>query len=107
MSEEKLKLCPFHETPSMMEAYQCDISKRWKVGCGACGSHSGSCKTREEAVRLWNTRAEIPKAWWDRLRIRLTCNAEANHSALGDYGRGWGDGFKAALEEVDRIERGE
>lgn len=41
---------------------------------------------------------------WNKLRARLACNAEANHSSLGDYGRGWGDGFKAGIEEMDRLE---
>jgi hypothetical protein len=46
----------------------------------------------------------VPKEWWEKLEIRLSCNATANHSSLGEYGKGWKEAWKAALEEMRRIE---
>lgn len=40
----------------MVDAVSDTCSQRWQVYCGACGSSSGSAKTREEAIALWNTR---------------------------------------------------
>jgi hypothetical protein len=40
---------------SQCSAYENDYG-RWLVGCGACGSHTGTCKTKEDAVQLHNGR---------------------------------------------------
>lgn len=42
---------------SMCEAAQVGYREEWwQVFCGACGSSSGRCRTREEAEKLWNGR---------------------------------------------------
>ena len=57
MSDE-IKPCP-HCGPerSVCSAQVSDLSRRWQVFCGACGSSSGSCATKEEAIAAWNRRA--------------------------------------------------
>jgi hypothetical protein len=40
----------------MCDPVRGETSSRWQVFCGACGSSSGSTKTREEAIELWNRR---------------------------------------------------
>lgn len=44
---------------SMVDSTQCDVSNRWQVFCGRCGSSSGSCKTEEDARDLWNKRNSV------------------------------------------------
>lgn len=50
---------------SMVEAYQDDYGY-WKVGCGACGSHSGTLHpnhkpdARRRVIEIWNRR---PDKW--------------------------------------------
>lgn len=60
MSSQSLIGCP-HCEKSMCSSEEGDYG-RWQVWCGACGSSSGSYKTREEAIAGWNKRAcsEIP-----------------------------------------------
>jgi hypothetical protein len=43
--------------PAHPELVLSDISGRWQVYCGPCGSSSGSCKKPEQAAGLWNSRA--------------------------------------------------
>lgn len=73
---------------SMVEAYEDDYGY-WKVGCGACGSHSGTLHPnhKPDAKRLvivsWNRRPEE-----DRLRQLLSeaekREREVRAKALGD-----------------------
>lgn len=49
--------CP-HCEKSMCDAVENDYG-RWQIFCGACGSSSGTYKTREEAVAGWNRRAPV------------------------------------------------
>jgi hypothetical protein len=44
-----------HCLVSACSAYENDYG-RWLVGCGSCGSHTGICKTKEDAIKLHNTR---------------------------------------------------
>jgi hypothetical protein len=44
-----------HCQRSQCSVYQNDYG-RWLVGCGSCGSHTGTCKTKEDAVKLHNNR---------------------------------------------------
>src|ERR1017187_1955299 len=44
-----------HCEVSRCSAYENDYG-RWLVGCGACGSHTGHCKTKEDAITLHNSR---------------------------------------------------
>ena len=49
--------CPFcGPGMSQVSLYKNEYD-RWQVGCGACGSHTGTCATAERATTLWNTRA--------------------------------------------------
>jgi hypothetical protein len=46
----------------MPELVLSDVSRRWQVFCGPCGSSSGSCRTPAEAAAHWNSRhAEGPE----------------------------------------------
>lgn len=40
----------------MPELVRSDVSGRWQVFCGPCGSSSGSSRTPEEAAAHWNSR---------------------------------------------------
>lgn len=60
-----LRACPHcGPLPAMPELVRSDVSGRWQVFCGPCGSSSGSTRTPHEAARAWNSRAvglpEIP-----------------------------------------------
>ena len=55
--DDLMKSCPFHSYTSMVGAVENDYG-RWQVGCGACGSFTGTHKTKEEAIAAWNTRHE-------------------------------------------------
>lgn len=48
--------CPFHTYPSMVDAIENDYGK-WQVGCGACGSFTGTYRTKLGAIIAWNMRA--------------------------------------------------
>lgn len=59
---ERLLSCPFcGPGQSMVDTYFDDMSKRWAVGCGRCGSSSGRSVhaegSKEAAIKSWNTRA--------------------------------------------------
>lgn len=43
--------------PAHPELVLSDVSGRWQVYCGPCGSSSGSCREPEQAADLWNSRA--------------------------------------------------
>lgn len=43
--------------PAHPELVRSDVSGRWQVFCGPCGSSSGSCKEPAQAADLWNSRA--------------------------------------------------
>jgi len=52
-----LRACPHcGPLPAMPELVRSDVSRRWQVFCGPCGSSSGSCRTPEEAAKHWNSR---------------------------------------------------
>ena len=53
--QEELKPCP-HCPKSMVDALESEYGGRYQVFCGACGSSSGSCKTKTDATALWNCR---------------------------------------------------
>lgn len=58
----ELKPCPFcGPGNSMVDLWFDDVSKRWAVGCGRCGSSSGRSVhaegSKEKAAAAWNTRA--------------------------------------------------
>lgn len=54
--EVKLKHCPFcGKNNSQVELYLNEY-KFWTVGCGACGSHSGISKNKQQIIDLWNRR---------------------------------------------------
>lgn len=57
-SYDELKPCPFcGPGRSTVQLYLTDYG-RWTVGCGACGSHSGTHKIREAVINNWNRRLE-------------------------------------------------
>lgn len=61
VSETKLLPCPFCGLGnSMVAPWFDDVSKRWAVGCGRCGSSSGRSVhadgSKEAAIKSWNTR---------------------------------------------------
>lgn len=108
---EKLKPCPFcgstvefrdmNRGPGMRVA-ACDI----KIFCPGCEvPFNSNERSQIKMLRHWNTRAEIPKAWWDRLResliLRLQRQERYNLQYVLDK--------MTALESgaIDRIERGE
>lgn len=74
-TREELLACPFcGPGNSIVECYQDDIGY-WKVGCGACGSHSGirpksDPEGRAKVIASWNRTpdrlAATPKAGVDR-----------------------------------------
>ena len=46
--------CPFcGQGKSICEPNLCDLSNRWQIWCGACGSSTGSYRTKEEAIAFW------------------------------------------------------
>ncbi len=52
-----LRPCPFcGPLPAMPELVLSDVSGRWQVFCGPCGSSSGSCRTPHDAAAHWNSR---------------------------------------------------
>jgi hypothetical protein len=56
---KELLPCPFcGPGMSQVSLYQNEY-ERWQVGCGACGSHTGTCATAERAAALWNTRLSV------------------------------------------------
>lgn len=55
--EASLRPCPFcGPLPAMPELVRSDVSGRWQVYCGPCGSSSGSCRMPDEAAAHWNSR---------------------------------------------------
>lgn len=42
--------------PAMPELVRSDVSRRWQVFCGPCGSSSGSSRDPRSAVESWNSR---------------------------------------------------
>jgi Lar family restriction alleviation protein len=53
-----LKHCPFcGKGKSIVELYQNEYNL-WTIGCGACGSHSGVSKKKEQVIMLWNSRPD-------------------------------------------------
>lgn len=53
-----LKHCPFcGKGKSRVEVYT-DDDIYWKVGRGACGSHSGISKDKEKVIKHWNNRPD-------------------------------------------------
>lgn len=77
MSEQaKLLPCPFcGPGNSMVDPWYDDVSKRWAVGCGRCGSSSGRSVhaegSKEAAIKSWNMRGLTPEvatldAWIER-----------------------------------------
>ena len=91
MSEE-LKPCPYHtgECDLGFEVKELSVNDRWYKVVADCGASGPECSRKDEAIRFWNTRAEIPKAWWDRLFLYVN-NRRVGH----------------VREEMKRIERGE
>lgn len=68
---EKNELLPCPHCPeSIVDTVEGEISRRWQVMCGACGSSSGSCKTKVEAVALWNRRTGVVDAPFTAAQIR-------------------------------------
>lgn len=62
---ERLLSCPFcGPGNSQVDTWHDDVSKRWRVGCGRCGSSSGASVHREgskeAAIKSWNTRNGSP-----------------------------------------------
>jgi len=59
MKESELKPCPFcGKGKSIVTLYQREHGF-WIIGCGACGSHSGTSKNMESVVNSWNKRPDI------------------------------------------------
>lgn len=97
MTEE---LLPCEHCPnSMVSTILGDVSLRWQVFCGRCGSSSGSCKTEDEAIKLWNTRSQ-PK--YKRVDLETLyqnkCNCEGDNfpcmTCAHDFG--WNE----AIDEI-------
>jgi hypothetical protein len=42
--------------PAMPELVMSEVSGRWQVYCGPCGSSSGSTREPQQAADLWNSR---------------------------------------------------
>lgn len=56
-TQDMLRACPHcGPMPAMPELVLSDVSRRWQVFCGPCGSSSGSTRTPHEAANLWNSR---------------------------------------------------
>ncbi len=58
-----LLYCP-HCGHSGVAAIEDEISERWKIYCGGCGSSSGSCETIQDAKALWNARPQDERILW-------------------------------------------
>jgi len=59
--EVVLRPCPHcGPLPAMPELVRSDVSGRWQVFCGPCGSSSGSNRRPEQAAESWNSRAAGP-----------------------------------------------
>ena len=91
--------CPFcGPGQSMVDPWYDDVSKRWAVGCGRCGSSSGRSihaeGSKEAAVNAWNTRAPA------RCDVQnATVRLEARPA---DDSEEWTEIFPAQLEWVAR-----
>lgn len=93
---------------SMVEVYEDDYGY-WKVGCGACGSHSGTLHPnhKPDAKRLvierWNRRPEE-----DRLRQLLSeaekREKEAKRIAVNAETYGYGHGLEAAAQLAKKMQ---
>lgn len=82
-SPEPTELLPCPWCPdSMRSAYELDRPGGWwRCGCGGCGGHSGTMRTREQAIALWNRRAIAPVSpppdvdtWIDAAMERINNN---------------------------------
>lgn len=107
--------CPFcGPGQSMVDPWFDDVSKRWAIGCGRCGSSSGRSVhaegSKDAAIKLWNTRgilASQPSAGG----LREALETIADHPETFDNGRtsysvGWAfwnvqQIAKAALAKAD------
>lgn len=62
IDNEKLKHCPFcGKGNSKVTIYENELTSNlksvwWIVGCGACGSHSGTSKDKQKVIDNWNRR---------------------------------------------------
>jgi len=87
--DERLKHCP-HCGPfqSYCDVVQSDINHRWQVFCGRCGSSSGSCRTEDKAIELWNQRPveNLAIAEYANMMIAYeNCNPEVGFGPSDSY----------------------
>lgn len=78
--------CPFcGPGNSCVQCYENDAG-RFQVGCGACGSHSGSHKIDKYAIASWNTRAHpTPDRMPSRDQVKAGIEKHYGITASTDY----------------------
>ena len=61
MNDPKPKTCPFCGNTEDFDVVDLSVGDQWTVVC-VCGANGPTASTKEEAAKLWNTRAksELP-----------------------------------------------
>lgn len=95
----ELKPCP-HCPRSMIDPVQCELSNRWQIFCGACGSSSGSYKTEAEAIVGWNKRSSEEKVEYYRTCIQEVVNIFSHVHHPHKDARGIRDGTMVVLNHI-------
>lgn len=94
---ERLEPCPFcGPGNSIVECYQDDYGY-WKVGCGACGSHSGIRPKSDP-----DGRAKVVARWNTRPAATIISELQAENGRLQRALMFWMPGVDLRLDEVTR-----
>ena len=58
MTENELKPCPFCGESEYVTVQKMLTRKRWYVHCGNCRCRTAQYLDRQEAIKVWNRRAD-------------------------------------------------
>lgn len=96
--KQKLKPCPFCGGIAIVDMDE-DWYWEWKVFCPKCGCDIGYFKTKEEAIKAWNKRADQPPA----VGIDKQTLIEEVKKALNRDSIGLNDKWNLAIARVIKI----